>query len=127
MSHTKVAYPDAPQLALLLGFRNGFPALSTHLWSPERAMNEIQVDVAQTTLLEGLVDRFDHVGFTIVRFQFGGVKDVRSLETVVIDELADGTPTPLLVVVPVCGVLRKRADSGRSCVERELCALTMCR
>ena len=68
-------------------------------------MNEIQVDVPQTTLFEGLVDRFGCVGFTTVRFQFRCVEDVGSLETVIIDELADGAPTSLLIVVPIRRVL----------------------
>lgn len=107
VSYAKVAYTDALQLALLLGLYDGFPTLSTHLWSPEGAVNEIQVNVAQTTLFEGLVDRSDCVGFTVIRFQLGGVEDVRSLETVVVDELADGTPTALFIVVPIRRVLRE--------------------
>lgn len=75
-------------------------------------MNEIQVNIPQTALLEGLVDRFDRVGFTIVRFQLGGVEDVGSLETVVVDELADGTSAPLFVIVPIRGVLRRHTGVG---------------
>ena len=68
-------------------------------------MYEIQADVTQTARLEGLVDRLGRLGFTTVRFRLGDVKDIKSLETVVVDELADGAPAALLAVISTRGVL----------------------
>lgn len=105
MSHARIVYPDALRFILFLRLHDGFTALEARLWSAKGTMYEIQADVTQTARLEGLVDRLGRLGFTTVRFRLGDVKDIKSLETVVVDELADGAPAALLAVISTRGVL----------------------
>lgn len=94
--------------ALLLCIAHGLPAL-TALGSPtNRTVDEIEIEVVETTFSQGLADGRESSGIGSVEFEFGGVEDSRARQVVLCKKIPDGTPDLSFVFVPLCRVLQTR-------------------
>lgn len=97
-----VADPNAPDQALVFRFFQGLPTFESLTFATIRTVDEVQIDVAQSTFRQRLLDAFLGRIVPVVVLKFGTVEDVGALDwTIGGGEVArDGATDALFVVVP---------------------------
>ena len=93
---------DALQLPGLLEVAYGTPRIKTRLWTSNRTMDQIQIDVSEATLLERCLNGLGDSIIAVVVLQLGRVEDVGPWNVVLLAEVEYSASALLFILVPLC-------------------------
>lgn len=120
MPQPKSAHPNTPQLPpftappqFLLHIAHSPPALPARLHAPQRAMYQVQINIAQPAHVQRALDRRTHIRVAIIKLELGSVEDGRACCGGGAAKVEDGLPDLALVFVPGGRVLYVRGGLFR--------------
>lgn len=111
MPHAERANADTADEALRLRVHDGPPAVCASLRTASRVVNEVQVDVAESTLFKRFPGSGPDMVVAFVLLEFGCVEDRLARGAGLLAEVKNRAAALPLVLVPLRGVLGQ-SDRG---------------